>query len=137
MSIKLMGFFKFLYALILPDGKHNSSNTPPKQQVVSQIMTVTPEQQEAQVSNKIHNLDMRKVRWGNQIGRGGQCHVYKVVYEGKDLVVKKPFAKTSSSTLADMLNAAKIQMQVSTVPQATSAPRIPPFLCYIVVLPAV
>ena len=106
-SIKLMGFFRFLYRLTLPEGKHNRHVDGKKQQVTPVLVTVVPGMQEARVSKKIKNFDVTKLHFGNQLGRGGQCQVYKATYEGQELAVKKPFG---NNFVQEMMAAAKLQV---------------------------
>lgn len=108
-EIKLMGFFTFLYQLVMPHGQHISASRVPKPETQTRIVTVLPDTQPRKALPNIPNVDMTRVHWGMQLGKGGQSMAYKVTYDGMTLVAKRPHPRTSTAALDTMVKAAQLQ----------------------------
>eukprot|EP00667_Euglena_gracilis_P004172 EG_transcript_4190 len=105
-------FFTFLYLLVRPAGKFASRplKGPAKSSGLS--FTVVGPSGARPRPPVFSQVDVGKIRWGKQVGQGGQSMVYLVTYEGHRLVARKPLAHTSQRALEDTINGARIQMKL-------------------------
>eukprot|EP00667_Euglena_gracilis_P004916 EG_transcript_4944 len=109
-SIALKGFFTLLYRLTCPTGKY-LHQFPGKKPVEQPEISIAPDSIARPLLPALSAVDLRKIRWGKQLGRGGQTTVYLVEYDGVPLVARKPLPGTPARVLEDTLRGARLQMK--------------------------
>jgi len=112
--LTLREFLAFLYLLLRPSGKyaHAHLHQPAKPVVPSPAVTVTSDTVSRPQLPQFSTVDLRRVIWGKQLGRGGQSTAYRVTYDGATLVCRKPNPGTTPVALQEMIRGARIHMKL-------------------------